>query len=179
MGPSQFPTKILREDEKFILDHGKHSIQPGSASTLLLTPSSSRPSLETLKKLEHEYSLRNELDFARAVRPLVVTEHLGHTAIVLEDPGEPLDGLLPGPVELTSFLRIAVGLATALSGLHKKGLIHKDVKPTNVLFDAATGEVRLMGFGMASRLRRGRRTPEPPEFIAGTLPYMPLSKRVE
>jgi len=48
--------------------------------------------LEALKKLEHEYSLKNELDSAWAARPLAVTEHLGQTAIVLEDPGgKPLD----------------------------------------------------------------------------------------
>src|SRR5207253_3597806 len=69
-------------------------------------------------------------------------------------------------------LRFAVGIATALSGLHEKGLIHKDVKPANVLVNTATGQARLMGFGIASRLPRERQAPEPPEFIAGTLAYM-------
>src|SRR5207244_4871049 len=52
-----------------------------------------------------------------------------------------------------------------------RGLIHKDIKPPNVLVNSATGEVWLMGFGIASRLPRERQAPEPPEFIAGTLPY--------
>ena len=52
------------------------------------------------------------------------------------------------------------------------GLIHKDIKPANVLVDSATGRVRLTGFGIASRLPRERQSPEPPEFIAGTLAYM-------
>jgi PAS domain S-box-containing protein len=173
VGSSQLPLNILREDEEFTLYRGEHSSHPPTASVLLLAPSSSNPSVDTLKKLEHEYSLRNELDSAWAVRPLAVTKHLGQTAIVLEDSGgEPLDQFLSGPLELTLFLRIALDLATALSGLHKRGLIHKDVKPANVLFDAATGKARLMGFGIASRLPRERRAPEPPEFIAGTLPYM-------
>src|SRR5262249_19862401 len=59
-----------------------------------------------------------------------------------------------------------------LAALHKCGLIHKDVKPGNVLINQATGAVRLTGFGIASRLRREHQPPEPPEFIAGTLPYM-------
>ena len=75
-------------------------------------------------------------------------------------------------MEMTQFLRFAVGLAGALGGLHERKLIHKDVKPTNVLVNPATGQVRLMGFGIASRLRREHQAPEPPEFIAGTLPYM-------
>ena len=73
---------------------------------------------------------------------------------------------------MTRFLRFAIGIATALSGLHEKGLIHKDVKPANVLVSPATGRARLMGFGIASRLPRERQALEPPEFIAGTLPYM-------
>src|SRR5262249_17574935 len=59
-----------------------------------------------------------------------------------------------------------------LNQLHKRELIHKDVKPGNVLVNSATGDVRLMGFGIASRLLRDRQSPEPPEFIAGTLPYI-------
>jgi len=93
--------------------------------------------------------------------------------LVLEDRGGvTLDRLLPGPMELTQFLRFAVGIAAALGGLHEKGLIHKNVKPSNVLVNPATGQARLMGFGIASRLPRERQAPEPPEFIAGTLPYM-------
>ena len=92
---------------------------------------------------------------------------------MLEDPGgETLDRLLTEPMEITRFLRLAVGLATALSGVHKRGLIHKDVKPANVLVNPVRGQVRLMGFGIASRLSRERQAPDPPELIAGTLPYM-------
>jgi len=43
------------------------------------------------------------------------------------------------------FLRFAVGIATALGGLHKRELIHKDVKPANVLVDPARGQIWLMG----------------------------------
>ena len=77
---------------------------------------------------------------------------------------------------MTQFLRLAVGLATALGGLHRREPIHKEVKPTNVLVNPATGQVRLMGFSIASRLPRERQTPEPPEFIAGTLAYMTLEQ---
>jgi hypothetical protein len=86
VGSSLPPLNVLREDEEFTLYRGEHSGRPGSASVLMLAPSSNKPSLQTLKKLEYEYSLRDELDSAWAVRPLA-TEHLGQTAIVLEDPG--------------------------------------------------------------------------------------------
>lgn len=66
----------------------------------------------------------------------------------------------------------AIGLTTALGQLHKRDLIHKDLKPSNVLVESVTGQVWLTGFGIASRLTRERQSHEPPEFIAGTLPYM-------
>src|SRR6202035_5888875 len=60
----------------------------------------------------------------------------------------------------------------AIGHLHQRGVIHKDIKPANVLVNSVTGQCRLMGFGIASWLPRERQSPGPPEFIAGTLPYM-------
>jgi PAS domain S-box-containing protein len=169
---SKYSLDRLRDDGEFIL-YRAHPKQKELPSLLLLTPASTRPGPETLKKIEHEYSLRSELDSAWAVRPLALSERNAQISLVLEDPGgETLDGFLSGAMELTQFLAFAVGLATALGGFHERELIHKDVKPTNVLVNSETGQIRLMGFGIASRLRREHQVPEPPEFIAGTLPYM-------
>ena len=71
----------------------------------------------------------------------------------------------------TRCLRIAIGLAAALGQAHRQGLIHKDVKPANALVDGS-GHAWLIGFGIASRLPREHQSPEAPEFIAGSLPYM-------
>jgi PAS domain S-box-containing protein len=163
---------LPNRDEEFALYRG-HAKRPGTSSILLLTPASSRPTRETLRKIEHEYSLRSELDAVWAARPLALSKYKELQALVLEDPGgEPLDGLMQGPMEISQFLRLAIGLAVALSHLHKRELIHKDVKPGNVLVDSATGRAWLRGFGITSRLLREHQPPEPPEFIAGTLPYM-------
>jgi len=172
--PSPYVLEPLREDEEFVLYRGEHSNQPGSPSVLLLAPAATRPALVTLKKIEHEYSLRHELDSAWAVRPLALSEQRGQTTLVLEDPGgETLDRFLPGPMEIARFLRFAIGLATALSGLHKRKLVHKDVKPANVLVNSATGKVRLMGFGIASRLPRERQAPKPPSSSPERYPTWP------
>jgi serine/threonine protein kinase len=119
-----------------------------------------------LRRLEHEYSLAAELDPAWAAKPLALTRHEGRTILILKDPGgEPLDLVLERdkgnqgqPLDLTRFLRIAIGLAKALGQVHRHGLIHKDIKPANVLVDDA-GNVWLTGFGIASRLPRERQAP--------------------
>src|SRR5947207_1843205 len=93
--------------------------------------------------------------------------------LMLEFPGgEPLDRLIGTPMEIGRFLRLAVALSAALGRLHERGLIHKDIKPANLLVDPATGQAWLTGFGIASRHPRERQSPEAPEFIVGTLAYM-------
>ncbi len=97
----------------------------------------------------------------------------GRTTLVLEDPGgEPLERLLGVPFEMDHFLRLAIGISVALGKLHRRGLLHKDTKPANIMVNCADGQVRLTGFGITSRVPRERQAPEPPETVAGTLPYM-------
>src|SRR3954454_6496580 len=162
----------LREDEEFILYRG-HARHAEPQSVLVLAPASIHPPPETLKKIEHEYSFRSELDPTWAVWPVALSPYEGRPVLVLQDPGgEPLDRLIQGPMEMGQFLRLAIGLASALGQLHQRELIHKDVKPSNILAESAIGQVWLMGFGIASRLPRERQGLEPSEFIAGSLPYM-------
>jgi serine/threonine protein kinase len=122
--------EALREDEEFILYRGRHRTQVDAPSVLLLAPVSTHPTLYSLKKQEHEHSFRSELDAAWAALPLALPQYNDQTVLVLEDPGgDPLNRLIQGPMEMRQFLRLAIGLATTLRELHKRGLIHKDVKP--------------------------------------------------
>jgi predicted ATPase/TolB-like protein/class 3 adenylate cyclase len=144
-----------------------------SLNTQLIKAEARRTERSTLDRLAHEYGLKDELDGAWAVRPLELICEGGRTMLVLEDlGGEPLDRLLGAPMEVGRFLRLAIGIAAALGKLHQRGLVHKDIKPANILVNGATGAVKFTGFGIASRLARERQAPEPPETIAGTLAYM-------
>jgi PAS domain S-box-containing protein len=172
---SHYVFEPLRQDGEFLLSRGRprHHTDGSPASILALAPVGEYPAPASLRRLGHEYTLRAALEPAWAVRPLALTQQQGRPLLVLEDPGgEPLERLLQEPMKLPQFLRIAIGLATALSHVHRHGIIHKDLKPAHVLINSATGQVWLTGFGIASRLRRERHAPEPPEVIAGTLAYM-------
>jgi len=163
---------MLREDHELTLYRG-HSKEVTAPSVLLLATVSPRPALETVEKLQHEYSFRNELDTTWAVRPMALSQYNEQSVLVFEDPGgEPLNRLVDGPMETKVFLRLAVAIAHAVGQLHKRHVIHKDLKPSNIVVARETGRVWLTGFGIASRLVRERQPLEPPEFIAGTLAYM-------
>jgi len=102
---SYYVRERLREDEEFILYRARASVGE-LPSVLLLIPASTRPTLETQKKIEHEYSLRAELESAWAARPLALSERGAQMSLVLEDPGgETLDGFVSGAMEMTQFWR--------------------------------------------------------------------------
>ncbi|WP_440588134.1 AAA family ATPase [Bradyrhizobium genomosp. I (2014)] len=141
-------------------------------SVLTVRAATDRAPAAVLDRLVHEYALRDELDASWAVRPMELIRDSSRTLLILEDPGgEPLERQLGAPMKLDRFLRLALAIAIAVDQLHRRGLIHKDLKPANLLVTGAD-EVRITGFGLASRLPRERQQLEPPETIAGTLAYM-------
>ena len=170
---AEYLLEVLRPGRDFTLYRGR---KPGEPPVLALGVTGQPPARQSVDRLAHEYALAAELDPAWAARPLALTRHDGRSMLVLEDfGGEPLDLVLARehgtPLDLAAFLQLAADLAAALGKVHAKGIIHKDFNPANVLINDA-GEVRLTGFGIASRLRRERQKPGPPELIAGTLAYM-------
>jgi len=175
MDLSDFTLDTLHKHGEFVLARGRRrtDTNPCPPSVLVLMPRSEHSRPETVRMLEHEYSLRAEVDRAWAVTPVEITQYEGRTVLILDDPGgEPLAQLVGTPMEMGQFLRFAIGLSDAVRHLHGRGLIHKDLKPANVMIEPTTGQVWLMGFGITSRLPRERPSASPPEFIAGTLPYM-------
>jgi serine/threonine protein kinase len=145
----------------------------GNGLAPILLVAAEETSLGCVERLRHEYALKTELDAHWAARPVALTHHNDRIKLVLEDPGGvPLDRLLGRPLDVSHFLRIAIPLVGVLRRVHECRLIHKDIKPANILADPASGGVWLTGFGIASRLPRERQAPSPPEVIAGTLAYM-------
>ena len=165
--------QVLWEDGDRVFCRGESYAEGYRTAVLAVLPAAEHPTPATLDRLAREYELKGELDGAWAVRPLELVRDRGRTMLVLEDTGsEPLHRLLGPPMEMRSFLRLAIAAAATLAQVHRRSLVHKDIKPANILVNRTTGEVKLTGFGIASRLPRERQAPAPPESIAGTLAYM-------
>ena len=116
----------------------------------------------SLDRLANEYALRDELAAEWALRPLELVREGGRTILLLEDPGgEPLSLLLGDTMAVPAFLRMAIGIAAAVGKAHQRGIIHKDIKPANIWVNRANGQVRLTGFGIASRAIARAAIPRP------------------
>jgi serine/threonine protein kinase len=166
--------QVAWEGGERILYRGWRLGDDGNRSAVLfVVPAADHPSRSSLDRLTHEYELKDELDGAWALRPLELVHGECRAMLVLEDAGgEPLHRHLGAPMEMGRFLPLAIAITVALGKLHQRALVHKDIKPANILVNGATGAVRLTGFGIASRLPRERQAPDPPEIIGGTLAYM-------
>src|SRR5215475_11819140 len=121
--------RVLWEDSAVLFCRGWRDAGDGNRTAVLaVTPAADHATPGTLERLAHEYGLKDELDGTWAARPLELVRSHERTLLVLEDPGgEPLDRLLGNPIDVRTFLRLAIGIATALANVHQRGLLHKDV----------------------------------------------------
>ncbi len=165
--------ETLRQDEDTGLFRGRRA--EDGQPVLAILPVSDRPPPEVVGRLEHEFTLREDLALPWAAPPLELLTRGRQLALVLQDPGGlPLESLLQTRHRLTvaECLRLGSGIAAALAEIHARGLIHKDLKPAHVLVDLPRGAVALTGFGVAERLARGQPEVGPPVTLVGTLAYM-------
>ncbi|AFY81258.1 trifunctional serine/threonine-protein kinase/ATP-binding protein/sensor histidine kinase [Oscillatoria acuminata] len=132
------------------------------------------PQLQDIARFNHEYELISSLNISGIVKPYRLEKHQNSLALVLEDfGGQSLKIYLEThELDLTQFLQIGIQLATTLAQLHQVQIVHKDIKPHNIIINPETGEVKIADFSIA--VQGEKETPEmiAADAIEGTLAYM-------
>ena len=73
---------------------------------------------------------------------------------------------------IEAFLKVASQLAGILVSVHKAGFVHKDVKPDNILYGLDHQEIRLIDFGIASKINLEKIGKKPETTLVGSLEYI-------
>ncbi|WP_437815281.1 AAA family ATPase [Sorangium sp. So ce1078] len=126
-----------------------------------------------LGRLRHEHEVAAALDTTAIVKAYALGSADGQAALILEDfGGRSLGELLGEPMPLERFFPLALRLTDALAELHRHRIIHKDIKPQNLLYNAETGQVKITDLGIACLSPRESQAVAHHGLIEGTLAYM-------
>ncbi len=132
------------------------------------------PTLEEITCLRHEYKVIKDLNIEGVVKTYGLEKYQNAFALILEDfGGQSLSKILISrKLTISECLQIAIALASILIDLSQVAIIHKDIKPSNIIINVKTGQVKLADFGLSSRLFLEKQTIRNPNFLEGTLAYM-------
>ncbi len=130
------------------------------------------PAPRIIARLRREYELARELREAGVVRALALEKYGRGTALILEDFGGRAlsESLKEGGLPLERFLDLAARLSSMLGEIHARNVIHKDIKPANIIIKGET--VKIADLGIASRLNREEESGRHLAGLEGTLAYM-------
>ena len=102
-------------------------------------------------------------------------ERYGHGLAIIEEDfgGLSLAETIPATgFDVPDFLKIALPLATGLGIVHQKNIIHKDIHPRNIVIRPETAMVKLIDFGISSRLKMETQEAVSPKGMEGALAYI-------
>ncbi len=130
-------------------------------------------SARKIAMIKHEYALTRALEIPGVVKPLALEVRPGQAALVMEYAGQSLAHVLRGAEpDVARALRIGIQLAETLGAIHAANVIHKDIKPANVVLDLETSRVKITDFSIATVLSGERAGVGDVRSLEGTLRYI-------
>lgn len=163
-------TEVIHEGIKTIIYRG--IFLANKEPVILKVLKEEYPSLDAIARLKHEYHIMQNLNHAgvaKVYRLLNINNRLG---VVSEDfGGVSLKQLLSAEkLSIASFLEISVQIVVILAYIHNQQIIHKDIKPANII-NLESGIVKLIDFSIASRSPKESPSVLNPNQLEGTLAY--------
>jgi predicted ATPase/signal transduction histidine kinase/tRNA A-37 threonylcarbamoyl transferase component Bud32 len=132
------------------------------------------PTPSELTRYKQEYEITRNLNLDGVVKAYSLEPYQRTLVIILEDFGASSLKELINRQRLTlkEFLHIAIQTAESLGNIHSSNVIHKDINPSNIVFNPDTEIIKIIDFGIATVLTRENPTLKNPNVLEGTLAYM-------
>ncbi|MDF5728958.1 MAG: AAA family ATPase [Rhizonema sp. PD38] len=153
--------------------------QPDSIPIILKVLKQDYPTPEELARYKQEYEITRSLNIDGVIKVYSQCDYERSLVIVLEDfGGESLQKWMQEPsakyhpFSLSEFLQIAIKITNILGKIHAANIIHRDINPANIVFNPDTSIVKIIDFGIATRLNLTHPTFKDPNALEGTLAYM-------
>ncbi|OCT15646.1 hypothetical protein A8709_16420 [Paenibacillus pectinilyticus] len=161
----------IYQGERNVLYRAVHK-QTGE-KVIIKTLRSDFPVARDLTRLKREYEIGKMLDFSGVVQPLSLPKYHNSVALVMEDfDGETLSTYFPlFRQSVKDFLQAAIQLAKIVGEVHQRYVIHKDIKPSNIIMNRSKQIMKLGDFSISS-FTRERQEMLDPLLLEGTLSYM-------
>ncbi|MEH1901917.1 MAG: AAA family ATPase [Nostoc sp.] len=126
-----------------------------------------------IEQLKHEYAIAQRLNTAAALKAYALEMHQGIPYLIMEDfGGRSLDELLDQFQQPVPFLKIAIEITSKLAQIHTYNIVHKDIKPQNILVNLETNQVKIADFGIAAFIPYEQQMVSSSSRIEGSLPYL-------
>ena len=132
------------------------------------------PTPTQLTRYKQEYEITHNLEIPGVVKAFSLENYQNTLVIVFEDFGGESLKILTARQRLTlrEFLPIAISLTAALGNVHAANIIHKDINPSNIVYNPLTQELKIIDFGISTRLSQENPTLKNPDALEGTLAYI-------
>jgi predicted ATPase/signal transduction histidine kinase/CheY-like chemotaxis protein len=131
------------------------------------------PLLQEKLKLQHEFDLLTLLNIESAVNSYGLENYRNSQVLVLEDfGGVSLDQMDLLDLSLLQRLVLAKKLSTALADIHNCKIIHKNFCPANIVYNRETEILKIIDFGLSTRLSKENPVFFNPELLEETLAYI-------
>jgi predicted ATPase/signal transduction histidine kinase len=132
------------------------------------------PSFSELAQFRNQYAIAKNLPIPGIIQPLSLEPFGNGYALVMEDyGGVALEKYIQQQsLDLTDVLEIAIQTADTLHDLYCHYVVHKDIKPANLLIHPESKQIKLIDFSLASLLPKETQEIQSPNVLEGTLPYL-------
>jgi len=132
------------------------------------------PTAEDVSTFFREYELLNLFKNEGIISVYDKSTSEDAPLIVMEDiEGETLKSLLKSmKLSLEEFLKLAIDITGIIENIHKRNIIHKDINPSNIIWNIEKETVRIIDLGIATELPREITSVKNPNILEGTIAYI-------